>query len=122
MSGPVSARASCAVTRPQPGIDSAWASCSSQGASSSSFTAVRRAVSALIRSMSSSITASSPACAGGEELRALQRLFQLRDLAAGSAAARAASARTSRSPAISRLMMSRHHEGAGGASFKPSQW
>src|SRR3984893_901371 len=77
MSEPVSATASWAARRPQPGIDSACCSCSSYRASSRSITAVR-----------SSMSADSPVDARqhlgqqrgmliGEELRALQCLLQL---------------------------------------------
>ena len=64
MSTPVSATASWAARRAQPGIDSAWASCSSYGASSCSITAVRSSMSAVSRSMRASILASRTACAG----------------------------------------------------------
>src|SRR5262249_55209805 len=84
MSAPVSA-ASWAARRPHPGTDPAWASCSSCGASSRSITSVSWPISALTRSMRSSMAASSTACAG-EELRAFQRLFQLADLAARAGA------------------------------------
>src|SRR5271166_5071704 len=83
MSVPVSARASWAVRRPQPGIDSACCSCSSYGASSRSITSVSRAISALTRSMRSSMAASSAGVLRGEELRAFQRFLQLRDLGPG---------------------------------------
>jgi hypothetical protein len=61
MSAPVSARASWAA-RPQPGIDSACCSCSSNGASSRSITLVGWSMSAVSRSMRASIFASSAAC------------------------------------------------------------
>jgi hypothetical protein len=64
MSAPVSARASWADRRPQPGIDSAWASSSSYGASSSSITPVSWPMSAFSRSIRCSMAASSAACAG----------------------------------------------------------
>ena len=62
MSAPVSARASWAERRPQPGIDSAWVSCSSCGASSRSITPVSWAISALTRSIRASMVARSAAC------------------------------------------------------------
>jgi hypothetical protein len=62
MSAPVSARASWAARRPQPGIESACCSCSSNGASSRSITLVGWSMSAVSRSMRASIFASSAAC------------------------------------------------------------
>ena len=63
MSAPVSARASSAERRPQPGMDSACCSCSSHGASSSSITRESRLISALITSIRSSMAFSRAAWA-----------------------------------------------------------
>ena len=82
---PVSARASWAARRAQPGIDSAWASCSSYGASSRSITCGQVIDVGGSRSMREH-RGQQGGVLGGEELRALQRFFQLADLAAGRAA------------------------------------
>ena len=86
MPAPVSATASWAERRPQPGLDSAWASCSSYGASSRSITSDSLPISAVRPSMRSSMACQQGGVLGGEELRAVHGVLQLGDLAAGPGA------------------------------------
>ena len=107
MSAPVSASTSSAAHRRQPGIDSACCSCSSHGASNSSITPDRRAMSASMASMRANIALSRAPCSGVKK-SAPSRASASRPIF-GRALPRASSASAlgSRSPAMRRPMMSR---------------
>ena len=86
MPAPVSATASRAARRAQPGIDPACCSCSSYGASSRSITAVRSPMPAASRPVRASTLAGSAACPAVQNSAPPTASSRLADLAAGRGA------------------------------------